>query len=245
MILVVDSEKVADIGIKNSFHGLGFESVEVVKTAEAAKAFIKEHSQVSMIVICGELDDGDGYKLCQEIRKEKDDRTVHIVIVVSSVENKTAIEKAQYCGANDFVVKPYNGKQFQEKTSKFISTSVVVLVEDDPVVSMTVKNILSKYPIEVLSVTDGVEAHNLFQSIAPVRLVLLDIGLPNMNGLQLLKKIRNKPQWKKTVVVMLTGSTDVADVKESLSSGANDYIAKPFKIDSFIGKLDKYLYHES
>jgi DNA-binding response OmpR family regulator len=245
MILIVDSEQIADNTIKHSFQDLGFESVEVVKSAEAARLFIKEHSQISMIVINGELDDGDGYKLCQDIRKAEVGRSTYIVIVVSSAENKTAIDKANRCGANDFVVKPYNGVAFKEKVSSFISSSVVVLVEDDPVVSMTVKNILSKYSIEVITIADGIEAHNLFKSISPVRLVLLDIDLPNMSGLQLIKAIRSKSQWKKTAVVMLTGSTDVADVKESLTSGANDYIAKPFKIDSFIGKLDKYFHHDS
>jgi len=244
MILVVDSEKVADITIKHSFHDLGFESVEVVKTAEAAKIFIKEHDQISMIVINGELDDGDGYKLCQDIRKEYVDRTIHIVVVVSSAENKTAIDKAYRCGANDFAVKPYNGKIFKEKSASYISSSVVVLVEDDPVMSMAVKKILSKYSVEIITIADGIEAHNLFKSISPVRLVLLDIGLPNMSGLQLIKAIRRNPQWKKTSVVMLTGSTDVDDVKASLASGANDYIAKPFEIDGFISKLDKYLHHE-
>jgi len=244
MILIVDSEKVADITIKHSFHGLGFESVEVVKTAEAAKSFIKEHDQISMIVINGELDDGDGYKLCQDIRKEQVDHSIYIVVVVSSAENKTAIDKAYRCGANDFAVKPYSGTIFKEKAASFISSNVVVLVEDDPVINMTVKNILSKYSIEIITIADGIEAHNLFKSISPVRLVLLDIGLPNMSGLQLIKAIRSNPQWKKTAVVMLTGSTDVADVKASLTSGANDYIAKPFKIDGFISKLDKYLQHD-
>ena len=243
MILIVDSEKVADITIKHGFQSLGLESVEVVKTAKAAEAFIKEHNQISMIVINGDLDDGDGYKLCQKLRKDIGEST-YIAIVVSSAENKTDIEKAQRCGATDFVVKPYNGAAFKEKISHFISSSVVVLVEDDPVVNMTVKSVLSKYLIEVIAMTDGVAAHNLFKSIAPVRLVLLDIGLPNMNGLQILKQIRNNTVWKKTAVVMLTGSTDLADVKASLISGANDYIAKPFKIDGFIDKLDKYLPHD-
>jgi len=244
MILIVDSEKVADITLKHGFQSVGLEAVEVVKTAEVAKSFIKEHSQISMIVINGELDDGDGYTLCQSIRKEVGD-SVYIFIVVSSVENKTAIEKARRSGATDYIVKPYNGVVFQEKISRFVSSSVVLLIEDDPVVSMTVKSVLSKYLIEVITITDGIEAHNLFKSISPVRLVLLDIGLPNMSGLQLLKQIRNNVQWKKTAVVMMTGSTDVADVKASLTSGANDYIAKPFKIDSFVEKLDKHLPHDN
>jgi len=240
MILIVDSEKVADIKIKNSFQNLGLESVEVVKTVKDAESFIQENKNISLIVINSELDDGDGYKLCQEIRKITGEST-YIVIVVSSAENKTAIEKARRYGATDFVVKPYNGMAFKEKILHFISSSVVVLVEDDPLISMTVKTVLSKYLIEVIVVADGVKAHNLFKSISPVRLVLLDIGLPNMSGLQILKQIRNKTEWKETAVVMLTGSTDAADVKASLTSGANDYIAKPFKIDGFIDKLDKYL----
>lgn len=245
MILIVDSEKVADITIKNSFHKLGLQSVEVLKTAEAAREFIKKHSQISMIIISGELDDGDAYKLCQDIRKEEVARSAYIGIVVSSAKNKTAIGKARHCGANDFLVKPYNGLAFKENISKFISSRVVVLVEDDPVVSMTVKNILSKYSVEIITIGDGVEAHNLFRSMIPVRLILLDIGLPNMGGLQLIKGIRNKSHWKKTAVVMLTGSMDAADVKTSLASGANDYITKPFRVDDLISKLDKYFSNEN
>lgn len=245
MILIIDSEKVADAAIKQNFHELGFQSVEVVKTAEAAKSFIKEHSQISMIVINGQLDDGDGYKLCQDIKKQKSTRSTYIFMVVSSEKNKTAIEKSRYCGANNFLVKPYSGVVFKQKISQFISSRVVVVVEDDPVVQMTVKAVLSKYKIEIILIDDGVKAHNLFKSMLPARLILLDIDLPNMNGLQLIKVIRNNTNWKKTAVVMLTGSMDAMDVKESLASGANGYITKPFKIDDFVSKLDKYFPDES
>ena len=241
MILIIDSEKVADINIKFPFHDLGLESIEVVKTVDAAISFIKNHSKISMIIINGELEGGDGYKLCQQIRKQDVGRTAYIFIVVSSVKNKTAIEKAKHCGANDFLVKPFNGAIFKEKIAKYISSRVVVLVEDDPVIQMTVKTVLSKYPIEVISIDDGVKAHNLFKSMLPVRLVLLDIGLPNMSGLQLIKAIRNNDKWKKSAVVMLTGSMEANDVKTSLASGANGYITKPFKVEEFISKLEKYL----
>jgi len=244
MILIIDSEKIADASIKYSFHELGFQSVEVVKTAEAAKAFIKDNNQISMIVINEKLDDSDGCKLCLDIRKEKMCCQAYIFLMVSSIENKTAIEKTRQCGANNFAVKPYKDLAFREKISQFVSSRVVELVEDDSVVSMAVENILSRYAVEVISIDDGIAAHKLFKSMLPVRLVLMDIGLPNMSGLQLVKTIRNNPDWKKTAVVMLTGSTDVSDVKASLASGANDYIAKPFKVENFVGKLDKYFLHE-
>lgn len=245
MILIVDSEKIADATIKHSFHELGFQSVEVVKTAEAAKNFINNNKHISMIVINEKLDDSDGCSLCLDIKKEKINCQAYIFLIVSSVKNKMAIEKSRHCGATNFAVKPYSGLAFREKVAQFSLSRVVVLVEDDPVLSVTVKNILARYSVEVILRDDGIAAHNLFKSMSPVRLVLMDIGLPNMSGLQLVKEIRSKSDWGKTAVVMLTGSTDVADVKASLTSGANDYIAKPFKIDSFVGKLDKYFLHES
>jgi len=245
MILIVDSEKISDAAIKHSFHELGFQTVEVVKTAEAAKTFINNNKHISMIVINEKLDDSDGCSLCLDIKKEISSCQAYIFLIVSSVQNKTAIEKSRHCGANNFAVKPYSELAFREKIAQFALSRVVVLVEDDPVVSMTVINILARYSIEVISINDGIAAYNLFKSMSPVRLVLMDIGLPNMSGLQLVKAIRSKSAWRKTAVVMLTGSTDVADVKASLTSGANDYIAKPFKIDSFVSKIDKYFLHES
>jgi len=241
MLLIIDSEKIADIKIKHCFQEFGFQEIEIVKTATAALEFLAQHKKISMIIINGKLDDGDGYKLCQEIRCTEAGRDAFIYIIVSSVENKTAIEKAHRCGANDYVVKPYDSDVFKKKFTEFTQARVVLLVEDDPVIRMTVESILSKYKVEIISVDDGVEAHNLLNTMMPVKLVLLDIGLPNMSGLQLIKQIRSKPGWKKTAVVMLTGSTEAVDVKTSLSSGANDYIAKPFKVENFVNRLQRYL----
>jgi len=241
MLLIIDSEKIADIKIKQYFHEYGFQSIEIVKTAADAREFMAQQKKISMIIINGKLDDGDGYKLCQEIRNTEAGREAYIYVVVSSVENKTAIEKVRRSGANNYVVKPFESTEFKNKFSHFMLSRVVLLVEDDPVMKMTVEKILSKYAVEVVSIDDGIQARNLINTMLPVKLVLMDIGLPNMNGMQLTKQIRSKPAWAKTAIVMLTGSTDAADVKASLGSGANDYIAKPFTVDSLVSRIQRYL----
>ena len=65
-----------------------------------------------------------------------------------------------------------------------------------------------------------------------------------MSGLKLVKQIRAKPLWRKTPIIMLTSSTSASDVKESLESGANEYIVKPFQISSFSQRIAKYFPEE-
>lgn len=243
MILIIDSEKVPDSKISQYFHESGFESVLVAKTAAAAREIIAENNneEISLIIIDSELDDAKGFELCSEIRKTAAGKKAYIILLVSSTKNKTAIEKAKHCGASDFSVKPYHSPAFETRFVSYLKQKVVMLVDDDPVIRKMVRAILFKYHVEVIEVADGVEANNLFNTLAPVCMVLMDIGLPNMNGIQLVKKIRVKASWKKVPVLMLTGSSDISDVKKCLSVGANDYITKPFKVDDFINRLKRYL----
>ena len=247
MILVIDSEKVPDMKVKEHFHEFGQQSIEVAKTAEKARAILLKNAEedkqkhINLIIINSELDDANGFELCRELKKTDAGKRAHIIMLVSSSGNKTAIEKARHSGADSFAVKPYSGAEFKKYFQKYMSSKVILLIEDDPVICMMVKSILARYYVEVIEVNDGIKASNLINTIMPPALVLLDIGLPNMNGMQLLAKIRKNIIWKKTPVVMMTSSTDAADVKGSLSSGANDYIVKPFKVDDFVNRLSRYL----
>jgi len=247
MILIVDSENVADIKIKQSFVELGFQSIEVAKTGAQAKQFLSEErkqGELSLVIINHELDDINGFDLCREIKKTEAGKNVFILILVSSLENKTAIEKARHSGASGFSVKPYGSNEFLKNFKRYVAAKAVLIVEDDPLIRIMVRKILQKHSVEIIEIDDGIKANNLINTMLPPRLVLLDIGLPNMKGSQLIKNIRSKTDWQKTPVVMLTGSTDAADVKGSLSAGANDYIVKPVKIDDFTSRMTRYLSDE-
>ena len=246
MILIIDSEKKIETKIKQVFDEAGFETVVIVKTAaEAREKLDSDNHQFSLIIIDSKLDDGDGFELCREIRKNNSGKHAYIMMLISSIENKTAIEKAKHSGASGTSVKPYNSSEFQKQFFKYTVSKVILLVEDDPVIRKIVKSVMGRSYMETIEVDDGIRAHNLLNKILPPRLVLMDIGLPNKNGIQLVELIRSKVFWKKTPVIMLTGSSDVSDVKKSLAAGANDYITKPINLDSFRKRLSKYLTDES
>jgi len=99
------------------------------------------------------------------------------------------------------------------------------------------ENIAYKY------VTDGKDAFEYFQnngngnSLAKV--ILLDINLPGMNGIDLLKKIRSFPHLKHLPVIIFSTSENPEDIKNSYESGANAYIVKPSGISSLHDALRK------
>jgi len=251
MILIVDSEKVPESKIKQSFVELGFKSIVVAKNAEQARYVLEQNNKsagndaISLIIISNELDDADEFEFCREIKKKQCCESVYIILLVSSDNNKSAIEKARQSGASDYSVKPYHSQAFQKHFQRYVKNKVVVLIEDDVVTRQVVCSVLVKYEVEVLELEDGLQAHNSINSMLPARMVLMDIGLPNMNGIQLVEQIRNKKSWKKTPVIMLTASSDVSDVKKSLSAGANDYITKPFNISDVVQRLAQYLHDEN
>jgi len=247
MILIIDSEKVPESKIKQGFNELGFESILVAKTAQQAREIMfsgdKSNTQddITLIIISNNIDDADEFEFCREIKKTEFGKNIYTIVLVSSIENKTAIEKARLSGASDFSVKPYHTSNFQQRILRYLKARVVLLVEDDPVVRKMVRSILSRHQVEIIEIDDGIQAYNLLKTMLPTRMVLMDIGLPNMNGIQLVEDIRAKPDWKKTPVVMLTASSDVEDVKKCLGAGANDYITKPFNISGFVNRISRYL----
>jgi len=95
----------------------------------------------------------------------------------------------------------------------------------------------------VFHVRDGEEALDFifatgkYESIrsigAPPRLILLDIKMPKINGLEVLKKIKSDERTKSIPVVMLTSSKEDPDIKYSYQLGANSYIVKPVNFEGF------------
>lgn len=246
-VLIIDSEPGSEVRLKGFLGDYGFKHIDIVKTAKSARVFLnnlkaeKGIDELMLIIINYELDDADGYELCREIHNMPIAQNAYKIIIVSSAENKRAIIKTKQSCADDFSVKPYESPKFIKHLNIFSQNKMVLLIEDDPVIRKMLKALLHKKQFEVVVEVDGGEAYHTINSMNPPKLVLLDIGLPGMNGIKLLQHIRTRPLWKKTPILMLTGSTDVEDVKVSLSAGANDYIVKPFQLKDLVLRLDKYL----
>ena len=112
-------------------------------------------------------------------------------------------------------------------------TPRILVVDDDPAINEMLTIVLEAEGFETESVTDGAEAVPVFRSYEP-DLILLDLMLPGMNGVDICREIRKESA---VPIVMLTAKTDTVDVVLGLESGADDYITKPFKPKELVARI--------
>jgi DNA-binding response OmpR family regulator len=122
------------------------------------------------------------------------------------------------------------------------NTGVNVLVVDDEAISRrAVTYALEKAKLKSVAVDDPQVAYQVL-SEKPFDLVFLDVDMPGMNGFELCSKLRGLPQHKKTPVVFVTGLNDLESRANSMVSGGNDFIAKPFLFIELAVKALVYIY---
>jgi two-component system, response regulator len=112
----------------------------------------------------------------------------------------------------------------------------ILLVEDNPddelLTLRALRSVAKACP--VVTARDGEEAVECLQSSPPPALVLLDLKLPKLNGLEVLERLRRMPGLEHVPVVVLTSSREQVDVKESYRLGANSFVQKPVEFEEFI-----------
>jgi DNA-binding response OmpR family regulator len=113
----------------------------------------------------------------------------------------------------------------------------VLLVEDEENLASLVRAYLEKEGYHVISVTSGAEALRAVEG-EPVRLVVLDLNLPDMDGLDVCRQIRTRSS---VPVVMLTARDEEPDRLAGLETGADDYIGKPFSPRELVARMKAVL----
>ena len=122
-------------------------------------------------------------------------------------------------------------------------SKLVMVIDDSTTVRKIIETCLRRQGFNVLGFSDGVEAMRwLMEPTSRVPdLVLLDIGLPKMDGYEVARRLKIKPQFSNTVIVMLSRRDGMIDRLKGRLAGAKDYITKPFKTQDIISVTESYL----
>jgi len=121
--------------------------------------------------------------------------------------------------------------------------SDVLIVDDSAAIRKILQRVLRQTGMAIRTIHeagDGQEALEVLKS-QPVHLVLTDINMPKMDGLQLLASLKASPQWHSVPVVMITTEGGETKVGEAVRLGAAGYVRKPFTADQIKEKLAGFL----
>lgn len=112
----------------------------------------------------------------------------------------------------------------------------VLVVDDDDMILAIVRTALQREGISVTTASDGAEALELLAGELPA-LVISDVNMPEVDGLELLRRLRAEPRTRSIPVLLLTTRSEVGDVVEGLALGADDYLTKPFAVPELLARV--------
>lgn len=115
----------------------------------------------------------------------------------------------------------------------------ILIVEDDPGVCKFLKTTLTNHHYEVITTDAGVKAMEIISSHCP-DCILLDLGLPDMDGTEIIRRLR---EWTKTPVVVISARSMEEDKAYALDLGADDYLQKPFGTIELLARIRTALRH--
>ena len=194
-----------------------------------------------------------GRKTTSPLRVSRNCLQFHNPGFSSDRKSASAGNHSLYLRADDVVFTPYSlnelifrihrtihrlssGNQHLSKRRK----PIVLVADDDPAIVTLLEAVLKNHEWECHFAANGRQALVMERRLLP-DLLVLDIEMPFMTGLELLRRIR-ETRTDSVKVLLLTGSSELKDVEVGLSLGADDYLAKPFSHVALVHRIRKLLF---
>jgi len=128
------------------------------------------------------------------------------------------------------------------QTDEALAAKKVLVVDDDVRNIFALTGLLERHSMEVLSASNGREAIATLERTPDVAIVLMDIMMPEMDGYQTMRKIRENPKHNLLPMIALTAKAMKGDREKCLEAGASDYIAKPVNTEQLVSLMRVWLH---
>jgi len=123
-----------------------------------------------------------------------------------------------------------------------MTSNKILVIEDNTANMKLVNDILTANGYEVLQATEGLTGLDVMKSHAnEISLILLDLKLPDINGIEVIKKAKADVKTKNLPIIVISAHAMEADIKSSKEAGCVDYLTKPLNISKFLAKVKSYI----
>lgn len=120
-------------------------------------------------------------------------------------------------------------------------SATLLVVDDDPDILRVVRFYLAKQNYTVQTAENGNDALAFLETHPEVELILSDVMMPEMNGLELLERVRAHPGWSEIPVILISAEGESSKKVAGLNLGADDFITKPFNFDELMARVRNHL----
>jgi len=264
-LLVVEDDDIERASIVELLDGRDLETVAVGSGKEALAAV--RGQSFDCVVLDLRLPDMTGFDLLEKFQTEPD--LVNVPIVVFTGKDLTDDEVVRLKAmAKSIVLKDVQSpERLLDETALFLHRVVtdlppakqqmlerlhggkevlrgrkVLVVDDDARNIFALTSLLENHDMDVISATNGRQAIDLMLRTPDISMVLMDIMMPDMDGYETMREIRNEACFRTLPILALTAKAMKGDREKCLDAGASDYIAKPVNTDQLLSLMRLWLF---
>ena len=264
-LLVIEDDPAEQMSVAEL---LGHEDVEIITTGTGAGALqLMREGNFDCAVLDLKLPDMTGFELLTEIQRDPKLRETPIIVFTGrelSEEEEVELRRK----AKSIVLKGVRSpERLLDETALFLHRVIadlpaakqqmienlhesdeplmgrkVLVVDDDIRNIFALNSLLERHNMQVISATNGQEAINLVEATEDLSLVLMDVMMPEMDGYETMRRIRDKPQFRMLPIIALTAKAMKGDREKCLEAGASDYVAKPVNTDQLLSLVRMWLH---
>ncbi|BAY78898.1 multi-component transcriptional regulator (plasmid) [Nostoc linckia NIES-25] len=155
---------------------------------------------------------------------------VPVLVLAGNDELVERVTFAQ-CGARGFLAKPVTAAQVWDVSSQLLQRTRslrinVLAVDDDPLILAALRPMLEPWGMRMTALDNPLHFWEVLQSTTP-DLLILDVDMPQISGIELCQAVRTDPQWQELPIVFLTAHREIKIVQQVFAVGGDDYVIKP------------------
>jgi len=241
-------------------------AVTAVGDADDAWERLQEET-FDCIVMDSGLPDGTGVELLRKMQQSAELLKIPVIVHSDSEDDERTLRKMRYFADSIVLKNVRSPERLLEETALFLHRveadlpedkrkllgklnrgedafegKTILLVDDDVRNVFALSGVLEHRGMKVLTAENGIEALGKLETEPAIDLVLTDIMMPEMDGYETMRRIRQNPEWSNLPVIALTAKAMKDDRNKCIEAGASDYITKPVNTDQLLSLMRVWLH---
>ena len=224
-VLIIDQDAFLAKQLISEATAWGMQAVVATDLSEAREVIANVRPNVVLLDLCPDME--NGFKLLAELKTYQPPVPV---LVFTEREGFADRVKVARLGGRGFLHKPVSPAQVMDAIAQVLQPSTpeakLLIVDDDPQMLNFLHTLLEPWGFKLTLLDDPKHFWDTLEESAP-DLLILDVEMPELSGIDLCQVVRNEPRWSELPVLFLSAHTDGATVHQVFTAGADDYVYKP------------------
>ena len=243
-ILIVEDSRVINNTLATKLREKGYICLQSYDLAGGRE--ILENEKIDLVILDLHLPDGEGEELVEEIRDIDADTKI---VVFTSVNDLLRRDELFRLGILDYLQKGKNVNATIKELEHIIENIrinpnyTLLIVDDSRMIRKMMRNILAASGYNIIEAKNGKEALQKIEE-EHVDLMLIDMQMPDMNGLDVIRQIKQNEQFATLPIFVISSTLDIESMRDAYKAGVLDYFKKPFSPEELKLKVEQIIHHK-